>query len=65
MAVIAFILFPIRSIINKVFKDGILDMMGEVDYNDVFDKFNYDYDRENPVTKKDGFMRLINQKMKL
>jgi hypothetical protein len=33
--------------------------MGDVKYEDVFDKLNYDYDRENPVTKKEGFLRLI------
>lgn len=57
-----FILLPIRTIINRC-----LSNMGEdatkVDYDDFYSKFPTDYDRENPVTKNEAFIKLLEHKI--
>ena len=47
-----FILFPVRTIINKCLGKRAVD---DIKYEDHFENFMSDYDRENPVTKKEGF----------
>ncbi|CDW71822.1 phage head-tail family partial [Stylonychia lemnae] len=57
-----FILLPVRTLINKC-----LENLGEQPtsekYNDFYSKFPTDYDRENPVTKNEAFVRLLEHKM--
>ena len=42
----------------------MLNIDDNANYNNVFHKFTYDYDRENPVTKREGFMRLMEKRIK-
>ena len=37
----------------------MLDLINDRKYMNEYARLNYDYDRENPVTKKEGFLRLI------
>jgi len=57
-----FILLPVRTIINRC-----LENMGEQPthekYRDFYSKFPTDYDRENPVTKNEAFVKLLEHKM--
>lgn len=59
---IVFVLFPVRTIINKavINIDNLLD--DKINYFNEFDKFTCDYDRENPITKKEGFLRILEYK---
>ena len=50
---------PIRTIINKCL-DSNKALRNNTKYQDKFLNFTSDYDRENPVTKQEGFLRLIN-----
>lgn len=54
----AFILLPIRTIINRCFANEGEEQVKEK-YEDFQLKFPTDYDRENPVTKNDAFIRLL------
>ena len=56
-----YILIPIRSFINCCFK--YIEQDEKIRYNDVFLGFNHDYDRENPVTKREGFLKMLNGKL--
>jgi Skp family chaperone for outer membrane proteins len=61
MAIVGiYIAFPVRTIINKCFDDNKEDEFSP--YKDNYMNFLTDYDRENPVTKKKGMMRLIDSK---
>ncbi len=61
--VFIYIFFPIRTCINKCQADdsALYDTTG---YDSVFLEFMTDYDRENPVTKKAGTLRMIEERMK-
>jgi hypothetical protein len=53
-------------LINSCSRDSnLLDIDENVNYNNVFFKFSYDYDRENPVTKREGFLRMMEKRVKL
>lgn len=54
--VIIFVILPIRTCINKCIKP---EMPDEMTYMEKFEDFTTDYDCENPVTKKEGDIRLI------
>lgn len=57
---ILFIILPFRTIINICSRDdNLLDADQKVNYSDIFHRFTYDYDRENPVTKREGFLRIM------
>lgn len=57
-----FIILPVRTMINACFKnDG--EEFSKYKYEDYYLKFPTDYDRENPVTKNDAFIRLIEFKI--
>jgi hypothetical protein len=63
-AIISFyIFFPVRLLINKCQSDDSV-LLDDTDYNNVFLDFYTDYDRENPVTKKAGTLRMIEERMK-
>ena len=49
--------------INKCQSDDSV-LLDDTDYEKVFTEFLTDYDRENPVTKKAGTLRLIEERMK-
>jgi len=53
-----YILFPVRTIIQRLFSDNKEDEFSP--YNDNFMYFLSDYDRANPVTKKQGMERILN-----
>jgi len=57
-----YILFPVRSIINKCVgeNEGLLNVSP---YDDNYLQFLSDYDRENPVTQRQGEMRLLEAQM--
>jgi hypothetical protein len=60
-----FVLLPVRTMINSCMADeGTLNKNSNETYTKSFEKFTCDYDRENPVTKKDGFVRMIEAKLK-
>lgn len=48
--------------INKCF-ENLGDNQNKVYYDSFFMNFPSDYDRENPVTKNEGFMRLLDFKI--
>jgi len=52
-----YILFPVRTIIQKLFADNKEDEFAPYDEN--FQYFLTDYDRANPVTKKKGMERIF------
>lgn len=56
-----FILFPVRSIILKCIEERVVE---SEKYEDHCDKFITDYDRENPITKKEGEVRFLNTLLK-
>jgi hypothetical protein len=58
-----FILMPIRTWINKCFSDMNPETLKT--YDEVFSRFASDYDQENPVTKKEGFLRVIDYQLSL
>ena len=51
IAVIVFIILPIRSCINRCTSGNTFD---DKSYHDYFSTFIADFDTENPVTKKEG-----------
>ena len=55
------LILPIRSIINKCYEDKKASSVQN--YDSVFADFATDYDRENPVTKNEGLVRLMEKKM--
>ncbi len=56
-------LFPVRTIINKCFENNG-EEKSKITYSDKFMTFPTDYDRENPVTKNDGFIRVLDHRIK-
>lgn len=56
-----FILFPVRTLIMKCIEERDVE---EAKYEDHDDKFVTDYDRENPITKKEGEVRFLNELLK-
>ena len=58
-----FILLPIRTWINKVF--GNLNIETLKTYDEVCLRFVTDYDQENPVTKREGFLRIMDKQIEL
>jgi len=52
-----YILFPVRTLIQKMFGDNKEDEFAP--YKDNFQYFLTDYDRSNPVTKKKGMDRMF------
>ena len=57
-----FIILPIRTIINKCLADNSEDAV-TYKYEDFMLKFPTDYDRENPVTKNDAFIKLLEHRI--
>lgn len=56
------IILPIRTIINKCLADNSEDAV-TYKYEDFMQKFPTDYDRENPVTKNDAFIKLLEHRI--
>lgn len=56
-----FLLLPIRSCINKCYQGR--QVMARETYDEKFAEFATDYDRENPVTKNEGIMRIMQKKL--
>ena len=57
-AVILYIILPVRTLLNCCFnQDEVLENASK--YADLYQKFFTDYDRENPVTHKQGVIRLL------
>jgi len=61
---ILFLLLPVRTMIKKCCRNEDDSDKDNTTYEKIFSRFPTDYDRENPVTKNEGFLRLINQKIK-
>lgn len=59
-----FIIIPVRTILNKCVDEVNINIDVNSTYSNSFDKFACDYDRENPVTKKEGMLKMLNAKMK-
>lgn len=59
--VIVFIIAPIRTIINRIYEK--LTANAGKSYNEVADTFGSDYDIENPVTKTEGLVRMMERKL--
>jgi hypothetical protein len=57
-----FLLLPIRSCINKCY-EGRQVFGREETYEVKFAEFPTDYDRENPVTKNEGIIRVMQKKL--
>ena len=57
-----FILLPIRTMINRCLNNSGEDTTTDK-YDDFYNKFPTDYDRENPVTKNEAFMRLLEHRI--
>lgn len=57
-----FILVPVRTIINRCL-DASKALSNANKYDEMFLTFASDYDRENPVSKQQGFLRLIDFKI--
>ena len=55
------ILMPIRSCINKCYEDQ--RAIARETYDQKFAEFPTDYDRENPVTKNEGLVRIMEKKL--
>ena len=56
------VVLPVRTILNKCFDlDDILS--NSTQYKDRYPFFFTDYDRENPVTHKQGVVRLIESRI--
>lgn len=66
LAILAFaiflILLPIRSCINKIYEDQVC---ARETYDQKQLMFQTDYDRENPVTKNEGIVRVIEKKLSM
>lgn len=58
----AFILLPVRTFINSCSKDDAADSTN-YKYDDFYLKFPTDYERENPVTKNEAFIKMIEYKI--
>lgn len=58
-----FILLPIRTAINRCFQNQKAESVKP--YDEAFSTFTSDYDQENPVTKRDGFLRAIDLQLAL
>ena len=57
-----FILFPVRTIINNCLKSDGIDILN-YKFDDFYLKFPTDYERENPVTKNDAYIKMIEYKI--
>ena len=55
------IILPIRFWINKCFSSS--EIVTFKTYKEVALKFNTDYDQDNPLTKKEGFLRVIDMQI--
>ena len=55
------ILLPIRTFINRCSED--INSKEKKTYDELFVDFTSDYDRENPVTKNEGMMRIMEKKI--
>lgn len=58
---ILFIALPIRTLINNCFKGD--QAMAEKGYDEVSDNFITDYDIENPISKSEGIIRMMEKKL--
>jgi hypothetical protein len=58
-----FLLLPIRSCLNRCCKGEAAEAPQL--YDQIFHTFPTDYDRENPVTKKDGMRRMMEKKISM
>jgi hypothetical protein len=55
------LLIPVRSIINYLSRSQQANAKEE--YKDAAEDFLFDYDTENPVTKAEGLIRVMNLKL--
>ena len=55
------ILLPIRTFINRCSED--INSKEKRTYDELFVDFTSDYDRENPVTKNEGMIRIMEKKI--
>ena len=56
------IIIPVGSIIDRSIKNEG-EEINKLTYQQCFMKFPTDYDRENPVTKNEGFLRVLDQRI--
>ena len=59
-----FIVLPIRTIINKSLSNDLDNEEDNQKYDEWRLKFPTDYDRENPVTKNEAFINLLELRIK-
>eukprot|EP00347_Sterkiella_histriomuscorum_P022863 403336874 len=57
-----FIILPVRTIINRCLADNTEDAL-TYKYDDFMLQFPTDYDRENPVTKNEAFIKLLEHRI--
>jgi hypothetical protein len=58
------ILVPVRTLIYNVLGSNEA-LLEESEYKDNFLNFFSDYDRENPITKREGAKRLLEHRKKI
>ena len=56
-----FLLVPVRTMINNCFKNQSAE--ADKTYDEVFTEFLTDYDMENPITKSEGMLRILEKKL--
>lgn len=61
IVVIIFIFVPVRTMINNCFKNHTTE--AEKSYDEVFANFLTDYDCENPMSKSQGMLRIMEKKL--
>ena len=59
--VILFLVIPIRTMINNCFKNQ--SAMADKTYDEISDNFVTDYDIENPISKTEGIIRMMEKKL--
>lgn len=59
--VIIFILVPVRTLINNCFKNHTAE--APKTYDEAFADFLADYDSENPMSKSEGMIRIMQKKL--
>jgi uncharacterized protein YbaA (DUF1428 family) len=59
--VILFLVVPIRTMINNCFKNQ--SAMADKTYDEISDNFVTDYDIENPISKTEGIIRMMEKKL--
>jgi len=58
---VIFLLVPVRTMINNCFKDHTAE--AEKTYDEAFADFLADYDSENPMSKSEGMIRIMQKRL--